>query len=57
VAHLDAELAGRMRRRLTTAVDPVLDRLNVFELCESCGKREWVPGQGRIVEDQAWYVI
>lgn len=57
VAHLDAELAARMRQRLDSAVNPDLDRVNVYELCQACAKREWVIGQAKMVEDEAWYVI
>ncbi len=57
VAHLNTELAGRMRRRLDSAVNADFDRVNVFEICEACAKREWVLGLAKIVEDEAWYVI
>jgi len=57
VAHLDGELAARMRQRLDSAVDVDLDRVNVYELCGACAKREWVLGQAGVVEDAAWYVI
>jgi CRISPR-associated protein Cas2 len=57
VAHLDSELARRMRQQLDSAVNPDLDRVNVYEMCEACVKREWVLGQAKIVEDEVWYVI
>ena len=57
VAHLDAELAARMRRRLGALVDEELDKVNIFELCEACGKRESVLGKAEVPEDREWYVI
>lgn len=57
VAHLDSELAGRMRRRLTSTMNPDFDRVNVYELCGACTAREWVLGRAKMVEDEAWYVI
>lgn len=57
VAHLDGELAERMRRRLAAVVDEVLDKVNIFTLCEACGKRETVLGSAEVVRDQEWYVI
>jgi len=38
VAHLDAELAARMRQRLDSAVNREFDRVNVYELCQTCAK-------------------
>lgn len=57
VAHLDHELAERMRERLNSTMDMNFDRVNVYELCEACAKREWVIGQAKVVQEPAWYVI
>jgi CRISPR-associated protein Cas2 len=57
VAHLDEELAGRMRERLTGLVDATWDRVHVFEVCEACGKRVWGLGSAEVVRDADWYVV
>lgn len=57
LANLDLELAGRMKARLTAVVDVELDKVNIFELCEACAKRDGVMGTAEVVEDALWYVI
>lgn len=57
VAHLDEELAGRMRERLERLVDPDWDRLHVFELCLACGDRGWALGMAKVEEDPQWYIV
>jgi CRISPR-associated protein Cas2 len=57
VAHLDEELAERMRERLRGAVDPDWDKVHVFELCGACDGRTVVIGQGEVVHDPEWYVL
>ena len=58
VAHLDDELAARMRERLTRLTDPDWDRVHVFELCGACTRRGWVLGTGEEVRsDPEWYVV
>ena len=57
VAHLDDELAGRMRERLTRVVDSDWDRVHVFEVCGECGKRVWTLGTAEVVRDPEWYVV
>jgi CRISPR-associated protein Cas2 len=57
VAHLDKELAARMRERLTRLVDDDWDCVHVFELCVACEKRAWTLGIGRVQVDPEWYVV
>src|ERR1022692_2556081 len=39
VANLEEAHAERMERRLERLVHPDLDRLHIFELCASCGRK------------------
>ena len=57
VAHLDAELAARMRERIARVIDVDWDRVNVWELCEACGQRAWALGTGQVTEDAEWYIV
>lgn len=57
VAHLDEELAGRMKERLAGTVDLSWDKVHVFELCAGCEKRTTVIGQGELVNDPAWHIV
>ncbi len=57
VAHLDAELADRMKERLTRVIQADFDKVHVFELCGACEKRTWTLGQGEIADDPEWYVV
>jgi CRISPR-associated protein Cas1 len=57
VAHLDDDLASRMRTRLQSAIDEDWDKVHVFEVCAACEKRQWTLGEGKLVEDPPWYVV
>lgn len=57
VAHLDDDLAARMRERLTRLVDPDRDCVHVFEICGACEKRVWTIGIGEVARDPDWYVV
>ena len=57
VAHLDVELAARMRERIARLIDVDWDRVNVWELCEACGQRAWALGTGQVAEDPEWYIV
>jgi CRISPR-associated protein Cas2 len=57
VAHLDQELAERMRERLREAVDMDWDKVHLFEICAACEGKTVVLGQGEVVRDPEWYVL
>ena len=57
VAHLDEELAERMRERLSRVVDPDQDRVHVFGICEACSKRVCTMGGAPVERDPEWYVV
>src|SRR6185437_10349903 len=57
VAHLDDELAERMKERLSRLVDPDWDKVHVFALCAACEKRLWTLGQGQVADDPQWYIL
>jgi len=57
VAHLDDELASRMKERLARIVDVDWDKVHVFEVCAACEKRLWVLGQGEVADDPQWYIV
>ena len=57
VAHLDEDLAARMREQLTRLVDPDRDCVHVFEICAACEKRVWTLGTAEVVRDPDWYVV
>ncbi len=57
VAHLDDELAERMRERLGRLVDVYQDKVHIFVLCAACDARTSVIGEGEIVRDPEWYII
>jgi CRISPR-associated protein Cas2 len=57
MAHLDEELAARVRERLTRIVDADRDCVHVFELCAACEKRVWTLGIGQVTADPEWYVV
>lgn len=56
-ADLDEELAGRMLARIEKAIDPMMDRVHVFELCEACRARTHVIGTAELAIDREFYVI
>ena len=49
--------AERMGQRLERPVHPDLDRLHIFELCASCGRKTKALGAGETVVDCEFYVI
>jgi len=57
VAHLDEELAARMKDRVEKLVDPDWDRLHVFEMCAGCARRVWMVGSAELAREAEWYVI
>ena len=57
VAHLDDELAARMKERLVRLVDEDWDRLQIFEMCATCGAKGWAMGVSKVVEDPEWYIV
>jgi len=57
VAHLDDDLAERMKERLTRIVDGDWDRVHVFEMCAGCAKQVWVLGTAEVVREREWYVL
>ena len=57
VAHLDGELAERMRERVMRLVDVDWDRVHVFALCEACGRRSEALGTAVVAEDPEWYIV
>lgn len=57
VAHLDDDLAERMKERLTRIVDADWDRVHVFEMCAGCAKRVWVLGTAEVVREREWYIL
>ena len=57
VAHLDEELAGRMRERLRGAVDVDWDKIHVFVIVRGLRRADdWI-GQGEVVHDPDWYIV
>ena len=46
-----------MGQRLERLVHADLDRLHIFELCASCGRKTKVLGAGETVVDREFYVI
>ncbi|MBS1874700.1 MAG: CRISPR-associated endonuclease Cas2 [Acidobacteria bacterium] len=57
VAHLDDDLAERMRERLGRAIEADQDKVHVFEVCGACEKRQWTMGESRVVNDPEWYIV
>jgi CRISPR-associated protein Cas2 len=57
VAHLDEELAGRMKERVERLADAERDRVHVFEMCAGCAKRVWTVGSAEMAPEAEWYVI
>lgn len=56
VAHLDSELAARMKERVAGLVDPNWDRFHVFEMCSACATRGWTLGTADVARDPEWYI-
>ena len=57
VAHLDEELAARMKDRLNRTVDGNWDKVHIFEICAACERRLTVIGQGELSQDPEWYIV
>jgi CRISPR-associated protein Cas2 len=57
LAHLDDTLAANMRERIRKLVDPDLDRVHLFLLCEACSGKVEVLGTAEVPKDQDFYVI
>jgi CRISPR-associated protein Cas2 len=57
IANLEEEHAARMEERLKRLVDAMVDRVHVFELCQSCCRRTEVLGSAEVVEDKEFYIL
>ena len=57
VAHLDDELALRMKERIASAVNLDFDRVHVFPLCALCEAKVWVVGRSVTTADPEFYIV
>lgn len=57
VAHLDDDLAGRLRERMLRVVDKERDRLHMFQMCAACERKDWVVGDEPAATDPEYYVV
>lgn len=57
VLDLDAELAERMRERLSHCLEVSEDTVHVFRLCGTCLEKTEVFGRAELPVDQQYYVL
>ncbi len=53
----DSEQLGQMQDRLKGALDPQVDSLRIYALCQGCRRKITILGQGQVYEDQSMYII
>ncbi len=52
----EARLA-KLKRRLQKVIDPEVDSVRIYALCEGCRKKVEVMGTGSVLEDADYYVV
>ena len=57
LAHLDDELYTRMMDRIPKLIDPALDCVHIFSLCNACEKKARLLGKGKMPEDRPFVII
>ena len=57
LATLDDELFSRMMERLKKLIEPAVDCVHVFPLCQRCGDGVIALGRGDLPRDQEFYVV